>query len=33
MMRALRTHLAKDLRIEWRSLDAMISMSSRIVTD
>ncbi len=26
MMRALWTHLAKDLRIEWRTLDAMISM-------
>ncbi len=26
MTRALWTHLAKDLRIEWRSLDAMISM-------
>jgi heme exporter protein B len=26
MTRALFTHLAKDLRIEWRSLDAMISM-------
>ena len=26
MTRALWTHLAKDLRIEWRTLDAMISM-------
>ncbi len=26
MTRALWTHLVKDLRIEWRSLDAMISM-------
>ena len=26
MTRALFTHLAKDLRIEWRTLDAMISM-------
>jgi len=26
MTRALWTHLAKDLRIEWRSLDALISM-------
>lgn len=26
MMRALWTHLVKDLRIEWRSLDAIISM-------
>ncbi len=26
MTRALWTHLAKDLRIEWRSLDAIISM-------
>ena len=26
MMRALWTHLVKDLRIEWRSLDALISM-------
>jgi heme exporter protein B len=26
MTRALFTHLAKDLRIEWRSLDAIISM-------
>ena len=25
-MRAMWTHLSKDLRIEWRSLDAMISM-------
>jgi heme exporter protein B len=26
MMRLLWTHLAKELRIEWRSLDAMVSM-------
>ena len=26
MTRALWTHLAKDLRIEWRSLDALVSM-------
>ncbi len=26
MTRALFTHLGKDLRIEWRTLDAMISM-------
>lgn len=26
MTRALWTHLIKDLRIEWRSLDAIVSM-------
>ena len=26
MMSAMWTHLVKDLRIEWRSLDALISM-------